>query len=103
MRNRTWLVLVAVVLALSSSLANEAPRKPRGIFSSLKVGQPVNLKDHGAAFSISFLDEGLPLTHKVVEISDDYVVVEEIAGMTETVVPVYSLRGVVRTRTKITK
>jgi len=98
MRNWTWPLAAIVLIALSPSFAVEAPKKPKGIFLSLKVGQPVNLKDHGSAFSISFLDEGLPLTHKVIEVGNDYVVVEDIAGVMDTLVPVYSLKGIVKTR-----
>jgi hypothetical protein len=98
-----WMSLTAVVvvLALSSSFAVEAPKKSNRVFSALKVGQPVNLKDHGAAFSISFMDDGTPLTHTVVEVGEDYVVVQDVAGVTDTIVPVYSLKGVVKTRTKL--
>jgi hypothetical protein len=101
MRTLLWPLAALVLLALSSSFAVEAPKKPKGIFSSLKVGQPVTLTDHGAAFSISLLDEGLPLTHKVVEVGEDYVVVEDIAGVTEATLPIYSLKGIVKTRTKL--
>jgi hypothetical protein len=55
----------------------------------------VNLIDHVAAYSIRFLDEGIPLTHKIVEIGEDYVVVRDISGVMDTVVPVYSLKGIV--------
>jgi hypothetical protein len=101
MRTWTWPLAALVVLALSSSFAVEAPKKPKGIFSSLKVGQPVNLKDEGTAFSISFIDEPLQLAHTVVEIGDDYVVVQDVAGVMDTLVPVYSLKGIVKTRTKV--
>jgi hypothetical protein len=101
MRNWTWLVVAIAVLTLSSSLAVEAPKKPKGVFSSLKVGQPVTLKDVGAGYSLSFFEEGLPLTHTVVEIGEDYVVVRDIAGVTDAIVPVYSLKGIVKTRSKL--
>lgn len=101
MRTLLWPLAALLLLALSSSFAVEAPKKPKGIFSSLKVGQPVTLNDHGAAFSFSFLDEGLPLTHKVIEVGEDYVVVQDAAGVSDTLIPAYSLKGIVRTRTKV--
>jgi hypothetical protein len=101
MRNWMWPLAAIAIVALSSSFAVEAPRKPKGIFSSLNVGQPVTLNDHGAAFSVSVLDEGLPLTHKVVEVAEDHVIVQDIAGVSETLIPVYSVKGIVRTRTKL--
>ena len=100
---RTWMSLTAVVvvLALSSSFAVEPAKKSKGIFSSLKVGQPVTLKDEGTGHSISFFEEEFPLTHRVVEVGEDYVVVRDIAGVTDTVVPVSSLKGIVKTRVKL--
>ncbi|HEV8069520.1 MAG TPA: hypothetical protein VGP76_17400 [Planctomycetaceae bacterium] len=101
MRNWTWLVVASAVLTLSSSFAVEAPNKSKGIFSALKVGQPVTLKDHGTAYSISFMDDGTPLTHTVIEVGGDYFVVQDLAGVTDSVVPFYSLKGIVRVRTKL--
>ena len=49
----------------------------------LKVGQAVNLKDHGAAYSLSFIEPEVPLSHTVVEIGEDYVVVRDIVGADE--------------------
>jgi hypothetical protein len=98
MKNWMWIVaLVAIATALG---AQNAP-KPKGIFSMLRVGQPVSLKDHGSAYSISFIEPEVPLGHTVVEIGVDYVILRDIAGVKEVVVPVYSLKAVVKLRTKL--
>ncbi len=94
-------------LSWSSPSPPHSPSNPRRnpkAFShgGTKIGESVTLKDHGTAYSISFMDDELPLTHTVVEVGEDYVVVRDLAGMTDTVVPVYSLKGIVKTKTKLT-
>ena len=86
MKNWIWIVVVIVV---ATALGAQDAKKPKGVFSMLEVGQAVSLKDEGSAYSISFLEPEIPLSHTVVEIGENYVVVREIAGITETWVPVY--------------
>jgi len=66
----------------------------------LKVGQAVNLKDHGSAYSIGFVEPEVPLGHTVVEIGQDYVVLRDIVAVKETVVPVYSVKAIEKVRVK---
>jgi hypothetical protein len=95
-----WLVIAGVVLALSSSFAVESPKKSKGIFSGLKVGQNVSLKDEGARYSIDYFDTNLLQTHKVVAVADDFVVIRDINDLIETTVPVYSIKSVSKLNTK---
>ena len=67
----------------------------------LKVGQAVNLKDHGSAYSIGFVEPEVPLGYTVIEIGEDYVVVRDIAGVKDVVVPVYSLKSVEKVRVTV--
>ena len=67
----------------------------------LKVGQPVNMKDHGSAVSLSFFDHEVPLNHMVVEVSDEYVIDRDIARVKETTVPVHAVKAVEKVRTKL--
>ena len=62
MKKWMWLVVVLVVAA---ALGAQEVEKPKGVFASLKIGQAVTLKDDGAAFTISFLDEDVPLAHEI--------------------------------------
>jgi hypothetical protein len=96
MKRIVWLPVIAVVLLTIG--AADAPKKT--VFSSLKVGQQVGLKDHGAAFEISFLSEEIPQGHTVIEIGDDFVVLEDLAGVNQTTIPVYSLKAIVRLNVK---
>ena len=67
----------------------------------LKFGQTVNLKDHGSAYSIGFAEPEVPLSHTVVEIRQDYVVVRDISGVKDVVVPVYSVKALEKVRVKV--
>ncbi len=64
-------------------------------------GRPVRvLKDEGSVFSITFFEPELPQSHKVVEIGDNFVVVRDIAEITETLIPVYAVKAIVKVKTK---
>ena len=98
MKNWIWIV---VVVAVATALGAQNAKKPQGVFSMLKVGQSVNLKDHGSAYSLSFIEPEVPLGHTVVEVGEDYVVVRDIAGVKDVVVPVYSVKAIEKVRTKV--
>jgi len=98
MRNWIWLV---VVLAVATALGAQNAGKPKGVFSMLKVGQAVGLKDEGAAYSIGFLEPEVLQSHTVIEIGEDYVVLEDIAGVKETTVPVFSVKSIEKVRLKL--
>ncbi len=67
----------------------------------LKVGQAVNLKDEGSAYSLSFIEGEVPLGYTVIEIGQDYVVERDIVGVRDVVVPVYSVKAVEKVRVKV--
>ena len=95
-----WIWLGVVLVAVAVALGAEDVKKSKGVFSTLKVGQNVTLKDEKAAFTISFFDEDLPLAHKVIEIGEDYVVIRDVVGIKETTIPVYALKAVEKIRVK---
>lgn len=86
------IILVLLVITLSLGADSE---KPRGVFSSLQIGQKVNLKEDGEGFTIVVMGEELPQSHKVLEIGENFVVLHSVAGV-EVSIPVYSVRSVVR-------
>ena len=96
---RRWIGLVVVAFVVMALGADET-KKPKGVFSALKVGQSVSLKDDGSAFTLTFFDPDLLQSHKIVEIGDNFVVLRDVAGVTETTIPIYSLKAVVKVRTK---
>lgn len=88
-------LIAVVVLAIG---ATDLPK--RTVFADMEVGQPVGLKDHGATYEISVLDGNVPQSHKVVEIGNDFIVLEDITEVTQTTIPVYSVRSIVRFKMK---
>ena len=75
-------------------------KKPNGIFTGLRVGHSVSVKDEGSAFTITFFEPELQQSHKIIEIGDNFIVVRDIAEITETTIPIYSIKGIVKVRTK---
>ena len=73
------------------------PDKPRqGFLLPLKKDQPVILKEIAGRFEISVMDvASTPLTHKVIEVETDHLVVEDIAGIIETRIPIFSIKSIV--------
>ena len=87
------LITLPVVAILLSGWA--APAK-RTVFSGLEVGDQVGLKDTEGGYQISVIGKGILQSHKIVEIGDDFIVLEDVAEVTRTTIPVYSLKSVVR-------
>lgn len=98
MKNWMWIL---VVVAISTALGAQNAKKPKGVFSMLKVGQAVNLKDEGSAYSISYIEPEVPLAHTVIEIGEDYVVLRDIAGVKDVMVPVYAVKSVEKVRVTV--
>ena len=86
------ILLLAGVLFVASG---QAPAKTHGVLSVLHAGQSVNLADTDSGYKLN-LFQGSPevLGHKVVEVGSDFVVVEDIAGIQQLRIPVYSIKSV---------
>ena len=87
-------VLVCATLALAclSPEASGQERGRKGFLSVLKEGQGIVLKESAGRYEITLMDGG----HKVIEVGPDYVVVEDLAGVTETRISVYSIKSIAR-------
>jgi hypothetical protein len=103
--NSKWswmcLCLLGALLATATTRSADEVKRPKGVFSGLKVGQSVSLKDEGSAFTITYFEPELQQSHTVVEIGDNFIVVRDIAGVTETSIPVYSVKAIVKVRTTL--
>lgn len=96
MRRAFWSFPVIAIVVLMVGVA-DVPKNT--VFSGLAVGQPVALKDHGASYEISVMGD-VAQGHTVVEIGDDFIVLEDVAGVKQITIPIYSIKGVVRLRVK---
>ena len=73
-----------------------APGPKEGVLSVLKPGMPISLSDKDGGYEIGIFTKGPELLgYKVVEIAADYLVLEDISGIKELRIPVYSIKSVV--------
>lgn len=107
MQTSRWTVLlvgllatIIVALVVSTGASQPPPATKKTVFSTLRVGQSVTLKDKGSAWEIGTTDDEAPLTHKVAEISEDYIVLRDEPGAVETRIPVTAVQAVVHVRAK---
>ena len=98
---KNWILIVGLI-TVGTALGAQDVEKPRSMFSMLKVGQAVNLSDHGSAYSLRIFEEdNVPLSHTVIEIGEDFIVVRDIAEVTDSIVPLYSIKAIERVRMQI--
>lgn len=97
MKRRQILLFALPIVAIL--LAGWAAPAKRTAFSDLRVGDNVGLKDVGEGYQISVLAKEILQSHKVVEVGDDFIVLEDVAEVTRITIPVYSVKSVVRLKT----
>ena len=91
---RFSLVVAALLLAITAtSNAQDKPKK--NFLSALKEGQSIVLKENAGRYEITLMED-VRLGHTVIEVGPDYVVVEDAAKVTETRIPVYSIKAIVK-------
>jgi hypothetical protein len=97
MTRRIAAVAALVLAAVAWSAAPPRESRKPGLFAPLEAGQRVSLreKDHGYEIGVV---PGAELDHKVLEVGADYVVLEDPAGVTETRIPLCSVKAIKVTR-----
>lgn len=70
----------------------------RGVFGGLKVGQKVMLADKAGVYEISLLNDGSIGSYVVIEIGQDYLVLDDLVAVSRRWIPAPSVRSVVWTR-----
>jgi hypothetical protein len=91
------ILLVAFVVAGRSSgtAAPPAEQKRIAFLDRLKVGQAVALTDKDGRFEIGVFPPALqPLGHTVIEVAQDCVVVRDLGNITDTIIPIYSIKSI---------
>ncbi|MGD0900313.1 MAG: hypothetical protein ABR915_20975 [Thermoguttaceae bacterium] len=94
-----WLALlgaIGIMVLCSFGAPPTEERAARATFlERLKPGQSVTLTDKDGRYEIGMFAESIgPLSHNVVEIGQDFVVLRDIANITDTIVPVYSIKAI---------
>jgi len=86
------LALIVLLNATTVAVPQEPARKT--IFSSLREGQKITLKEtQGGRFEIVVLKDA-PGVSKITEIGQDYIVIVDTFGFTELRIPVTSITAI---------
>ena len=98
MRKSITIFITGTLIALAAfTVSGQAPAPRQGFLSALKQGQAVSLKEVAGRFEISTFDDiSGPLGYKITEVGPDYLTVVDLADVTETRIPVYSIKSIVR-------
>lgn len=93
-------MMILFFCAMAMATTADGQEKPRRTFlSALKEGQTVTLKETAGRFEIMLGDDKFGARgHKVVDVGTDYVVIEDLAGITERHIPVYSIVSIVKVK-----
>lgn len=86
-----------LVVALALAAAPPAENKTGSVFAPLEKGSKVAVREGGGRYEINVIP-GLAEGHTVAEVGGDYVVLVDPSGVTETRIPVYSIKAVIVTR-----
>ncbi len=97
--NRIVIPLLLIVAASGAfTIMAQAPaEKHRSFLSALKEGQSVSLKEVAGRYELSTV-EGVAAVqgYKVIEVASEYVVIQDVAGVTESRIPIFSIKAIVR-------
>lgn len=75
--------------------ATRSQDNPKNFFSGLKIGQIIAVKEVSGKYELLF-QEKTPVGSKVIEIGDDYLVLEDPSGLVEIRIHVTSIKNVTR-------
>jgi hypothetical protein len=88
-------VPLVLIAAAAQIPAERDPDAPRGVAAVLSPGIGVTLQEKAHGYEIGVL-KGIPgpRSHKVVEVAPEYIVVIDLAGITQTRIPIYALAAI---------
>jgi hypothetical protein len=86
------LLLATLAFACLSPEASGQEKGRKSFLSVLKEGQGIVLKESAGRYEFTLMEGG----HKIIEVGPDFVVVEDLPGVTETRIPVFSIKSIAR-------
>lgn len=87
--------LGVIVLGASLAFSQRGGEQGQGVLSVLSKGQAVSLKDIGGRYEIGVFAEGPQiLGYTVMQVGNDYVVLQDIVKVIELRIPIYSVKAV---------
>ena len=94
-----WLAILAVVIITAAVLRSSAAPPPAAdaakatFLERLQPGQSVALAEKDGRYEITVFSPPLrPLSHTVVEVNQRFVVLRDLAGITDMAIPIYSIK-----------
>ena len=98
MRQAFTIIAFLAAVAVASLAISKQPtpeQTGRGVLSVLYKGLAVSLKQVAGRYEIGVFTKGPDvLGYKVLEVGQDYVVVQDVAGVTELRIPIWSVQAV---------
>lgn len=97
LKHRATFTALVIALCAAMSIGTAAPPAERKatFLEQLKPGQAVSLTEKDGRYEIGVFPPAYqPLGHKVVEVGQDYVTLRDLVGITDTIVPVYSIKAI---------
>jgi hypothetical protein len=95
--NRGTTILFCSCFAVASVLlsAHEQSNDPKqsSVLSALKKGQTVMLTDVVGRHEITIL-KGVQAGHRVLEVQNDFLVLEDASGITQIVIPIHAINSI---------
>ena len=99
--NRSLVLAVLMVSSVPVVAADADSASAGSIFEQLRDGQFVTLEPRGPYTQINLLDEGRAGGTRIVEVRQQYIVVEDLVGVSRSWIPVTAVSRVVWTRTGV--
>lgn len=91
------LLLVSAAIGTFTVTAQAPAEKQTNFLSALKEGQQVSVGQDAGRYEITTVAGVVGVQgHKVTEIGNDFIVVQDIAGVTESRIPLWSIKAIVR-------
>jgi hypothetical protein len=95
------LIVLAVAVHSTSTAAPPEEQKRIAFLDRLKVGQAVGLTEKDSRYEVSLLPPDIrPLSHTVIEVGQDFITLRDLGNITDTVVPIYSIKSIRVLRTQ---
>jgi len=97
MWRRVWLCVVATGIAAVAWAAAVEPaaQPPAGILAPLRVGRNVALRDAGPAYELTTFTRETPAgPYRVVEVAQDYVVLQDLTALHDVRIPVHAVKSI---------
>lgn len=93
--------IVLVLLGYPALSAAEVQQAPRTLSQFVEVGQAIAIKDVGLVYELRILAGGPnQLSHSVVQVSDIFIVLRDMTGTEDTIIPWTSVKSISIVRLK---